>query len=172
MGRVQPVASAHQQRIGEGQHRVDRVGRRLRVSKSKCANSPPLDSDCLILLDEAHLAEPFRQTLAAVWRLRQGDPAPWGTAVLTATPGKQANVRFELEDDDRRHPILSARLAASKPATLIEIAGKQGVPAEDRRIDAIAEQTKETLRALREAIPIPAIGVVLNRVGRARCCDC
>jgi CRISPR-associated endonuclease/helicase Cas3 len=122
----------------------------------------------LFLLDEAHLAEPFRQTLAAVGRFRKGDRAPCGMAVLTATPGKQTSVRFELGDDDRRHPILSARLAASKPAHLIEIAGKQGVPAEDRRVHAIAEQTEETLQALRETIPIPAIGVVVNRVARAR----
>jgi CRISPR-associated endonuclease/helicase Cas3 len=153
---------------------VDQVGSRLLFrgygisDRMKPIHAGLLGSDCLILLDEAHLAEPFRQTLAAVWRLRQGDPAPWGTAVLTATPGKQVNARFELEDDDRRHPILSARLAASKPATLIEIAVKQGVPAEDRRIDVIAEQTKETLRILSETISIPAIGVVLNRVGRAR----
>jgi CRISPR-associated endonuclease/helicase Cas3 len=153
---------------------VDQVGSRLLFrgygisDRMKPIHAGLLGSDCLILLDEAHLAEPFRQTLAAVGRRRQGDRAPWGTAVLTATPGKRTNIPFELQDDDRRHPILSARLAASKPATLIEIAGKQGVPADDRRIETIAEQTKEALRVLRETIPIPAMGVVVNRVGRAR----
>jgi CRISPR-associated endonuclease/helicase Cas3 len=127
-----------------------------------------LGSDCLILLDEAHLAEPFRQTLKAVERLRKGDAARWDVALLTATPGGQGEVQFGLNKDDRSHPLLSKRLSASKPAELIEVAGKQGVSVEHRRTEALAECTKATLLELRKTISAPGIGVVVNRVARAR----
>jgi CRISPR-associated endonuclease/helicase Cas3 len=84
-----------------------------------------LGSDCLILLDEAHLSEPFRQTLASLERLRRGDDTPWAVALMTATPGQRANRPFGLHDDDRDHPVLSRRLKAPKPARLFDIPGKQ-----------------------------------------------
>jgi CRISPR-associated endonuclease/helicase Cas3 len=81
---------------------VDQVGSRLMfrgygVSDSmKPVHAGLLGSDCLILLDEAHLAEPFRQTLdwigiyrGPAWREHE-HAAPWGTALLTAMPGEQS----------------------------------------------------------------------------------
>jgi CRISPR-associated endonuclease/helicase Cas3 len=153
---------------------VDQVGSRLLFrgygisDRMKPIHAGLLGSDCLILLDEAHLAEPFRQTLQAVARLRTGDSARWDVALLTATPGGQGEVQFSLKEDDRGHPVLSKRLSASKPTKLVEIPGKQGVPVEQRRTDELAERTKAVLAELRKTIPAPGIGIVVNRVARAR----
>jgi CRISPR-associated endonuclease/helicase Cas3 len=156
---------------------VDQVGSRLLFrgygisDRMKPVHAGLLGSDCLILLDEAHLAEPFRQTLASIAELRGEDVvvAPWRVVLLSATPGlPQAEDLFSLDDDDRAHPLLAQRLGAAKPAALVEIAGKQGVAAETRRVEEIADRAIGTLAELKRDIPSPAVGVVVNRVARAR----
>jgi CRISPR-associated endonuclease/helicase Cas3 len=102
-------------------------------------------------------------------RLRKGDDTPWRVAFLTATPGQSAQRPFGLSDDDRDHPLLSQRLKASKPARLVEIPGKQGTEREIGRVEAITQEVSLGLDALKKSgIPTPAIGVVVNRVARAR----
>jgi len=154
---------------------VDQVGSRLLFrgygvsDRMKPIHAGLLGSDCLILLDEAHLSEPFRQTLASLEQLRRGDDTPWAVALMTATPGQQANRPFGLHDDDRDHPVLSRRLKAPKPARLIDISGKQGVRAEVQRVEATAEEAKAALDGLKKSgVLNPAVGVVVNRVARAR----
>ncbi len=159
---------------------VDQVGSRLLfrgygVSDSmKPFHAGLLGSDCLILLDEAHLSEPFRQTLRWIGRLRAPDPAPFAVAVLTATPqdkdeGESKEAPFGLSIADESHPILSRRLAAPKPARLVEVAGKQGIDAETRRAEETAHQAAAVLSKLQAAgVEKPAVGVVVNRVARAR----
>jgi CRISPR-associated endonuclease/helicase Cas3 len=154
---------------------VDQAGSRLLFrgygvsDRMKPIHAGLLGSDSLILLDEAHLSEPFRQTLASLERLRRGDDTPWTVALMTATPGQRANRPFGLHDDDRDHPVLSRRLKAPKPARLIDIPGKQGVTAEVQRVEAIVEQAKAALGGLKKSgVPNPAVGVVVNRVARAR----
>ena len=154
---------------------VDQVGSRLLFrgygisDRMKPVHAGLLGSDCLILLDEAHLAEPFRQTLDSVNGLRGERNRQWHVATLTATPGMRSRkIEFALQRDDWEHPVLSRRLGASKPAGLVEIPRKQGVAIEDRRIDEITEQTLQTIRKLRATMPSPAVGVVVNRVARAR----
>jgi CRISPR-associated endonuclease/helicase Cas3 len=156
---------------------VDQVGSRLLFrgygvsDRMKPIHAGLLGSDCLILLDEAHLSEPFRQTLKEVESLRGPDDerAPFGFAVLTATPAIKPERPFELSQPDRVHPVLSSRLEAGKNARLVEIPGKAGEGTETRRIEAIADQAKVVLSTLRSSgIAQPAVGVVLNRVARAR----
>lgn len=147
---------------------VDQVGSRLLfrgygVSDSmKPVHAGLIGSDCLILLDEAHLAEPFRQTLGWAqlyrsdkWRQRTYS-APFGVALLTATPGTTAKDHFVLEEEDKTHPVLKRRLEASKPARLIKTDG------EDARQQVFISEVKQAL------INARAIGVVVNRVARAR----
>jgi CRISPR-associated endonuclease/helicase Cas3 len=156
---------------------VDQVGSRLLFrgygvsDRMKPIHAGLLGSDCLILLDEAHLSEPFRQTLKDVENLRGPDSAqtPFGFAVLTATPAIKPERPFGLAQADREHPVLSRRLGAKKQARLVEISSKAEVSVEARRVEAMAEQVKLAIKKLgSDGIACPALGVVLNRVARAR----
>ncbi len=173
---------------------VDQVGSRLLfrgygVSDAmKPVHAGLLGSDCLILLDEAHLAAPFRQTLDWVetyrgrpWREVE-DAAPWGVALLTATPGADVVDAFGLDDDDRGHPVLRSRLAAPKPTRLVVAGHARGAGTAVRgsendtvsddssgRVEAIVVETRKALDHFAEASDgNVAIGVVVNRVARAR----
>jgi CRISPR-associated endonuclease/helicase Cas3 len=153
---------------------VDQVGSRLLFrgygvsDRMKPIHAGLLGSDCLILLDEAHLSDPFRQTLEAIKRLRAPDVVPFGFAVLTATPNIKAKHLFELGAEDHSNPTLSTRVKAPKPARLVEFTAKQGVDTESRRIEGICAEAKAALTNLNGKIANPALGVVVNRVSRAR----
>lgn len=150
---------------------VDQIGSRLLfrgygVSDSmRPIHAGLIGADCLILLDEAHLSQPFRQTLASVARYRSqtwhetGFEAPWGLAVLTATPGQEdANeAAFRLDQDDAAHRLLQRRLQAAKPTRLRLEGG------DDLRRSAFIEEIKDALDHGAQAV-----GAVLNRVARAR----
>lgn len=143
---------------------VDQVGSRLLfrgygVSDSmKPVHAGLLGSDSLIFLDEAHLSEPFRQTLTSIARYRgpkwaERAPGPWQAVTLSATPGDSATEVFRLADDDKAHPILRARLAAAKPAELLEVSGPAAFADKAQRLCAAG-----ALRVL----------VVANRIDLAR----
>ncbi|MGH7063507.1 MAG: hypothetical protein ACREET_05470, partial [Stellaceae bacterium] len=150
---------------------VDQVGSRLLFrgygvsDRMKPIHAGLLGSDCLLLLDEAHLSEPFRQTLKAISRLRAPDQAPFGFALLTATPNVDREQSFGLNSDDRAHPVLSARIAAPKPARLKEIAGKPGVESETHRVEEVVAAAQAILEPLQNSRATqPVVGVVVNRV--------
>lgn len=82
-------------------------------------------TDALVLLDEAHLARNLSDLLQPVEMCDAGDPRrllppprdrPQMVA-MTATGGDSD--RFELDADDRRHPVIHGRLAAAKPVQLV-----------------------------------------------------
>lgn len=174
---------------------VDQIGSRLLfrgygVSHSmKPIHGGLLGSDCLIVLDEAHLTEPFCQTLA--WIKRYRDPpwcreppaAPWAVVRLTATPGEKGEDVFGLSEEDRKHPVLAKRLSARKPAELrerrntrssSEEADTQETELTDE--DELKERVQDAEQALSDALEwfrarhlkTPAIAVVFNRIARAR----
>lgn len=87
-------------------------------------------NDSLILLDEAHCAQPFLETLQAVRRYRGWAesplPSPFHVTVMSATP-PEVNDVFRDESNEglsHAHP-LGRRQLASKPAALI-VADKTG----------------------------------------------
>ena len=145
---------------------VDQVGSRLLFRGYGVSNrmSPVhaglLGEDTLILLDEAHLSEPFRETLQAVRTLGNAHVT---AVVLTATPGGDYERRFELEPADRKHPILQPRIEAAKPARLMKpIPNTEPAGAFARAARDLAE------RLHRGGVAAPAVGVVVNRVDLAR----
>jgi len=172
---------------------VDQVGSRLLfrgygvADTMKPVHAGLIGSDCLILLDEAHLAEPFRQTLQWVqmyqgtsWRERP-DVGPWRVALLTATPGLDREKAFSLSDDDRAHAVLAKRLDASKQARLVlagvrkEEKGRDESGEDDDDLELrVATLVREVRNALdhfrrpESGVSSPAIAVVVNRVARAR----
>ncbi len=171
---------------------VDQVGSRLLFrgygvsNRAKPMQAGLLGADCRILLDEAHLAEPFRQTLAWIRRYKDRDwsevgaSAPWGVSLLTATPGgRSPDERVSLSAEDYLDPVLARRWLAAKPAKLITVADARDVegdkedtasPAADlERTRRMATEARAAISALQESgIASPAIGIVVNRVRRAR----
>ena len=81
-------------------------------------------NDSLILLDEAHCAQPFLQTLQAVRRFQTWASAPLGRpfhpVVMSATPPPGIDDVFKDQSDEGRNPChrLGRRQLAHKPATL------------------------------------------------------
>ncbi len=154
---------------------VDQVGSRLLfrgygVSEgARPLHAALVANDCLILVDEAHISQPFMQTLAAVGRYR-GAPwakrpvlAPARVVPMTATPGDQSGAVFRLAGDDRCHAILAARLNAPKPARLVTVPSARDKKATDTLAKALAGQAAGLLDAGRRNI-----AVIVNRVATAR----
>jgi CRISPR-associated endonuclease/helicase Cas3 len=98
---------------------VDQVGSRLFFRgyglspRSASIHAGLVANDALIVLDEAHCANPFRQTLQAI-RAHRGwaeHPmvVPFEACVMTATPctDDEADV-FGPDDADHAHPLVSS----------------------------------------------------------------
>jgi CRISPR-associated endonuclease/helicase Cas3 len=156
---------------------VDQIGSRLLfrgygvTDGMKPIHAGVFGTDTLLLLDEAHIAEPFRQTLEGIVReqarsaIASLGPKPLRWAQLSATPtdGPDRASAFSLADEDRAHPVLSRRLTAKKPMRLFEVGKREELPAR------FAELVKEELSAPRlSAEEQPRVGVVVNRVATAR----
>jgi CRISPR-associated endonuclease/helicase Cas3 len=153
---------------------VDQVGSRLLfrgygVSQSmRPVHAGLVGNDALILLDEVHLAEPFRQTLAQIgdryrkWAKREL-PSRWHIVSMSATSALERVPSFALDERDRSHPLLRRRLEARKPARLVEVrvAGD-----EITRVRKFAERIVESAVPPGD-FPGAAIAIVVNRVGLA-----
>jgi CRISPR-associated endonuclease/helicase Cas3 len=88
---------------------------------------------------------------------------------------------FTLDKADRVHPVLSRRLTASKPARLVAPPKTKGEADIDQtsgnrmdlaeRVDSLVLEVKRAIEHFentKRGAPCPAIGVVVNRVNRAR----
>ncbi len=150
---------------------LDQLGSRLLFrGYGVSPNAAPIQAaliahDSLILLDEAHISEPFRQTLEQVhcyldpqkWAEQPIGIRPVTVVPMTATPNEEMIQRgvIELDEDDRdpKLPLLS-RLTASKPAEL-------------RDAKDVAKEAVAIARSLNSGKPI-AVGIIVNRIASAR----
>lgn len=125
-------------------------------------------NDSLLLLDEAHCARPFLQTLQAIDRYRGWTGSPLGRrfypVVLSATPPPGLETFHDTSDEGSNpdHP-LGRRQQASKPAVLLKVDKAQGRKVTEHLAQALAE-TAETLAKGGHR----AIVVFVNRVATAR----
>ncbi|WP_437914528.1 type I-U CRISPR-associated helicase/endonuclease Cas3 [Sorangium sp. So ce302] len=157
---------------------VDQVGSRLLfrgygVSDAmRPIHAGLLGNDALLLLDEVHLSQPFRDTLLALRRYRNWAtrtlPDRWQVVEMSATPGSTSAASdgqrvFGLNEDDHRDERLARRLGAEKLVTLGEVKVSGG---DDARRAAFAEACAD--HALRFVAPGRAVGVIVNRVATAR----
>ena len=147
-------------------------------------------ADVLWLLDEVHLSRPLEQTLKAI---EQGHPsgdrngvlaerprlAPFALVRLSATPGESEANGFSLSEEDRVHPELRPRLAASKLAAVKEIDKEPEEALADWALNLLRPREKTSSRKGRKKLNEGVTGettrgqplrvaVVVNRVDVAR----
>jgi len=117
--------------------------------------------DSAFVLDEAHLSQPFAQTLlrAAKWSSVAADPVsrPPVVVQVTATPARKHESVITLDEDDASNPEIQKRTRRPKFVELDE-ATRPDFPA------AAARLAHDFLRQPR----VQVVGVIVNRVQTAR----
>lgn len=126
-----------------------------------------LANDALLILDEAHTAKAFSQTLVWISKLRAQatEPLqrPFQAVQLTATPPSDAGIdAFRLDAGDESHLVIRARLHAQKPTELTPVAEAKGSARHKKLATAIAEKAAGFLAAGHRRVL-----VVVNRVATA-----
>ena len=153
---------------------VDQIGSRLLFrAYGRGSNTWPIyaglvANDSLILLDEAHCAQPFLQTLQAVGRFRTWAHAPlerpFYPVVMSATPPPGLDTFTDTSEEihDLDHP-LGRRQLAHKPAILktVDAANREDIAA--RLVDAMCEAAWDLIDG-----GLHAVVVFANRVATAR----
>ncbi|MBN1609960.1 MAG: hypothetical protein JW940_25255 [Polyangiaceae bacterium] len=153
---------------------VDQVGSRLLfrgygLSEQMAAvHAGLLANDMLFLLDEVHLARPFRDLLCQLERryrafANAGLADRWQVVQMSATADSAVSEPFGLDVDDGSHPRLRLRLEAHKPTVLqtVKVSGS-----EEKRKRALAAAIAQEAEA--QVAPGRAIGIVVNRVQAAQ----
>lgn len=128
-------------------------------------------NDSLILLDEAHCAVPFLQTLEAISRYRGPAwaeapiPAPFGFVVMSATPPQGLPPEAVFPGTDRaaalNHPELRRRFDTSKLAELVAVGRRRG-SGDDPLVPEAVQRAAASLRGGRSRV-----AVMVNRVRTA-----
>ncbi len=128
--------------------------------------------DSLILLDEAHCSVPFLQTLRAIEHFRGESWAecpiatPFAFSILSATPppdiSEAARFPGPRRDEALDHPVLRARLEASKTAELVVLKTKKA-STDDPLITEAAKRAKSYIEQSRKR----RVAVIVNRVRTA-----
>ena len=150
---------------------VDQFGSRLLFrgygvsKKMRSVHAGLAGNDCLIILDEVHLAEPFAETLSAVGNLKHGEALPsrkFQIVEMSATPTTSEAEPFHLVPEDLSgSAILRQRVEALKLARLRETSSPK--PPEVAIPD-------EVLKIAKKDLPegVRSVGVIVNRVLTAR----
>jgi CRISPR-associated endonuclease/helicase Cas3 len=118
---------------------VDQIGSRLLIQGygvsrgMRPVHAGHAGNDMLLLLDEVHLSQPFKQTLERLASLRErfsgnGLPTRFQFAFLSATPGETEEEPFRLTPEELEpSSALGPRLYARKPARIVEVAGREAL---------------------------------------------
>ena len=147
---------------------VDQVGSRLLFRGYGVGEQlRPIDAalagtDSLIIVDEAHLSDPFLSTLAGITQLdRPGIVRAPVVVAMSASPGEQHPATHRISAADERHPVASKRLNAPKRLHLLTIPGAKAT-ARDNMAAAMTQQATQI------GGPGRVTGVVANTVAMAR----
>lgn len=148
---------------------VDQVGSRLLFRGYGVGHQLwPVDAalagtDSLIIVDEAHLSNPFLTTARDVTALGQRDVIPGPVIVaMSASPGDGRDDAHGITEADEAHPVARKRLSARKQLHLVSVprAKKEAVPG--AAADALAHW------AVQIGAPGRVTGVIANTVAMAR----
>lgn len=172
---------------------VDQVGSRLLFrgygvsEQQRAIHAGLVGNDSLIIIDEAHLSQPFLETLEAVKRYRgehwaEVPPStPFHVVQMSATPPPGMRP-FKLQDQDLENPELGRRINAHKLARLVEVAtDSEDEDANRKKFCQKAADEALALAPLGSPTEAPAmkrgkapvcqigiVGIVVNRVASAR----
>ena len=155
---------------------VDQIGSRLLFRSYGCGQRAwPIHAglagnDALILLDEAHIAQPFMQTVQAIKRYREWSShnlqTPFHFVLMSATPPSDAKSVFPQDSDMLlKDGLLAKRLEASKPAELAIAKPHKhlGKCSKDPLVQDAAQRALELAEG-----PAKRIAVMVNRVATAK----
>ncbi len=146
---------------------VDQIGSRLLIQGygvsrgMRPVHAGLAGNDLLVLLDEVHLSQPFKQTLEQLGSLRErfisnGLPRRFQFAFLSATPGETEEEPFRLTPDELEpDSALGPRLHAKKPVRIDEVSGREAVATH------VASEAEKLLK--QHAV----VAAVVNRVDTA-----
>lgn len=158
---------------------VDQAGSRLLFRgygvspQARPIHAALVSQDSLLMIDEAHIARPFIETLTWVEKYRRHEPPgsetvnfPFHFIQMTATPpaGARNDQSVGLAAEDREHRVLKPRLFSPKPAQLVTAPKAKGG----------AREAQMTLRLMEEAEKLLAsdhpssLAIMVNRVSTAR----
>lgn len=172
---------------------IDQVGSRLLFrGYGVSSNAAPMQAaliayDSLLLLDEAHISNPFLQTLDYVkqyldperWTEKPIGLKPMIVVPMTATPPNNSSNTdvVRLSSKDRQNSGLNNRLTASKKANLIEVSQPKNNNKESSDSDSKDDSEKKRIplieRIITEATSLAsmgptAVGIIVNRVATAK----
>ncbi len=154
---------------------VDQLGSRLlfraygRTFKAWPIQAGLAANDSLVLLDEAHCAVPFLETLQAVRKYRGWAEkpllTPFHVTIMSATPPAGVTDVFRDTSDEPRMPEhpLGARQMASKPTILVPPIKASG----SKALNEFAKQLAKTAERLADGKPVAVI-IFANRVATVR----
>lgn len=133
------------------------VGKQLRP-----IDAALVGTDSLIIVDEAHLSQPFLTTMADALAMDETpDEAKPVVVTMTASPTTQDPHVHRISSADENNPVAGKRLHASKTAYLVEIDG--ATKRSDQPVIATLTRWADHL-----ADSYPVVGVICNAVARAR----
>jgi CRISPR-associated endonuclease/helicase Cas3 len=119
-------------------------------------------TDSLIIVDEAHLSDPFLVTLGDIAQLEQAGTGPAPAVVaMSASPGGQTPGTHRISSADEQHPVAGQRLTAPKTLHLVTVPGGK-----DTARGAVADALAYWARQI--GGPGRMTGVVANTVAMAR----
>lgn len=138
---------------------VDQIGSRLLFrgygvsTRMAPVHAGFVGNNLLLVIDEAHLSQPFIETVERLARYG----ADVKMLLMTATPVTPPQAPLRLGPDDLANPLLQRRINASKTASLQQIAASEQV---------FVAECVAAAKVLAKVARV--VGVVVNRVGTAR----
>ncbi|MCZ6759125.1 MAG: type I-U CRISPR-associated helicase/endonuclease Cas3 [Gemmatimonadetes bacterium] len=144
---------------------VDQVGSRLLFRaygasrRQRPVHAALVATDSLIVVDEAHLSQPFLDTLQSIKRYqkwRRVQTVPGLQVVQMSATARGDSIPYKLQAEDLDNPLLRKRLHASKQVELVKARGNFEAEAFTRAKDCMNQSG------------VNVVGVVVNRVASAR----
>lgn len=146
---------------------VDQIGSRLLFrgygvgEKIRPIDAALVGTDSLIVIDEAHLSDPFLRTTGEVRKLDSGIGCPPVVVAMSASPEHAGTRAHGITGADESHPVAGKRLRASKSLHAVAVTASAG-SAPSAVADALASWARQL------GGPGKVVGIVANTVSMAR----